>query len=222
MSVNRKSEIRSQKSDNPQSQNPQSVVLNPQSSPAIFIDRDGTINEDLGYISRPDDLLIYPGVAEAVRLVNKAGLKTIVVTNQSGVARGFYSEDDLREIHNRMISELQKEDARIDAVYYCPHHPDYGDELYRKDCECRKPRPGMLYAAAREHNIDLARSFVIGDKASDINLAANAGARGALVLTGYGKETLAHQVRWPCEPDFVADSLLRAVEAILDERRPRR
>lgn len=198
---------------------PQSPGLDTrQSSAAIFIDRDGTINEDLGYISSPGDLIIYPWVAEAVRLINEAGLKTIVVTNQSGVARGMYTEDDLRLIHTRMISELQKQSARIDGVYYCPHHPDYGDERYGRECECRKPSPGMLHAAAREHKIDLARSFVVGDKASDINLASNAGARGALVLTGYGSETLAHPDRWPCDPGLVADNLLHAIRLILDDR----
>lgn len=197
---------------------PQSPSLDTRkASAAIFIDRDGTINEDLGYISKPDDLIIYPWVAEAVRLINEAGLKTIVVTNQSGVARGMYTEDDLRLIHTRMISELHKQSARIDGVYYCPHHPDYGDERYRRECECRKPNPGMLRAAAREHTIDIARSFVIGDKASDINMASNAGARGALVLTGYGNETLAHPDRWPCEPWLVADNLLHAIRLILDD-----
>jgi D-glycero-D-manno-heptose 1,7-bisphosphate phosphatase len=202
---------------NPKSKNPQSI-RNPQSSAAIFIDRDGTINEDFGYISKPEDLIIYPWVAEAVRLINKARLKTIVVTNQSGVARGIYTEDDLRLIHARMISELHKQGAQIDGVYYCPHHPDYGDERYRRECECRKPNPGMLRAAAREHTIDLARSFVIGDKASDISMASNAGARGALVLTGYGNETLAHPDRWPCKPGLVADNLLHAIKLILDDR----
>jgi D-glycero-D-manno-heptose 1,7-bisphosphate phosphatase len=202
--------------------NPQSAIRNSQSSRAIFIDRDGTINEDLGYIASPDDLIIYPWVAEAVRLVNNAGLKAVVVTNQAGVARGMYTEDDLRAIHDRMTGELRLQGARIDGVYYCPHHPEYGDERYRQRCECRKPQPGMLHAAAREHGIDLARSFVIGDKSSDINLAASAGARGALVLTGYGSETLAHQELWPCRPYLVADNLLAAVRLILDTVQQRR
>jgi D-glycero-D-manno-heptose 1,7-bisphosphate phosphatase len=211
------SENREPKIQNPKSkiQNPESAVRNPESSAAIFIDRDGTINEDLGYISKPEDLIVYPWVAEAVRLINDAGLKAIVVTNQSGVARGMNTEDDLRRIHDRMTSELRQEGARIDAVYYCPHHPDYGGERYRRECQCRKPRPGMLSAAAREHDLDLARSWVIGDKASDINLASGAGARGALVLTGYGGETLAYPDRWPCEPELVADNLLDAVRRIL-------
>ncbi|MEK6302276.1 MAG: D-glycero-beta-D-manno-heptose 1,7-bisphosphate 7-phosphatase [Acidobacteriota bacterium] len=203
-----------------QIQNPKSKIQNRESAipSALFIDRDGTINEDSGYLATPDELIIYPWVAQAVRLINEAGLMAIVVTNQSGIARGLYTEDQLRAIHDRMIGELQREAARIDAVYYCPHHPDYGGKRYRRECECRKPQPGMLHAAAREHNIDLARSWVIGDKASDINLAANTGARGVLVLTGYGSETLAHRERWPCEPEMVADNLLHAVRLILDAR----
>jgi len=185
-------------------------------TPAIFIDRDGTINEDIGYVSSPAELIIYPHAAEAVRLVNEAGLKAIVITNQSGIARGMYTEEMLCAIHKRMIEELARDGAIVDAIYYCPHHPRIGDERYRKACECRKPSPGMLTEAAREHDIDLARSYMIGDKASDINLATNAGARGVLVLTGYGRETLSNQVTWPCAPAFVADDLLQAVKRILD------
>ena len=186
-------------------------------TPAIFIDRDGTINEDTGYVSTPDELIIYPWAAEALRLINESGLKAIVITNQSGVARSLYTEDALRAIHTRMAELLEREGARVDAIYYCPHHPEIGDEQYRRACQCRKPQPGMLEQAAREHDIDLSSSYVIGDKASDMNLAANAGARGALVLTGYGSETLANRERWPCEPAIVADNLLEAVKLILDE-----
>ena len=188
--------------------------LNSQS--AIFIDRDGTINEDSGYISTPDDLIIYPFAAEAVRLINESNLKAIVITNQSGIARGIYTEAELGVIHNRMLEELARDGAHIDAVYYCPHHPRIGDDRYRKMCDCRKPGTGMLMQAAREHDIDLAHSYVIGDKASDINLATNAGARGVLVMTGYGRETLANQDRWPCMPAIIADDLLDAVKRILD------
>jgi D-glycero-D-manno-heptose 1,7-bisphosphate phosphatase len=201
---------------------PQSSILNPQSSRALFIDRDGTLNEDIGYVSTPDELILYPWAAEAVRLVNKSGFKTIVITNQSGIARGMYSEQTLLAIHTRMIEELARERARIDAVYYCPHHPEVGDAHYGIECDCRKPRTGMLDAAKREHNIDLARSFVIGDKSSDILLAENAGARSALVLTGYGRETRAHPERWPCHPSFVAENLLHAVKQILDSELPPR
>jgi D-glycero-D-manno-heptose 1,7-bisphosphate phosphatase len=185
-------------------------------TPAFFLDRDGTINEDTGYVSSADELVVYPWAARAVRLINQSGLKTIVITNQSGVARAIYTEDVLAAIHARMIDELARDGARVDAIYYCPHHPRIGDERYRQTCECRKPRPGMLRAAARDHNIDLSRSFVIGDKASDINLAANVGARSALVMTGYGRETLANRDCWPCDPDLVADDLLDAVRQALE------
>ncbi len=184
---------------------------------AVFLDRDGTINEDIGYVSKPEELIIYPWAAEAIRLINDAGLKTIVVTNQSGVARGMYTEETLEEIHRKLITELAREGARIDAVYYCPHHPRIGDVRYKIECECRKASPGMLKQAAREHDLDLAQSFVVGDKASDINLATNAGAKGVLVLTGYGEETLRARDEWPCEPRIVADNLLDAVKQILQE-----
>lgn len=160
--------------------------------------------------------MLYPWAAEAVRMVNESGLLAIVITNQSGIARGMYTEERLSSIHLRMIEQLACEGARIDAVYYCPHHPEVGDVRYRIACDCRKPRIGMLDRAARDHRIDLTRSFVVGDKASDINLARNAGARSALVLTGYGRETLSHPDRWPCEPEIIAENLLEAVKQILD------
>ena len=196
--------------------NRQSAINSQQPYAAIFIDRDGTLNEDIGYVSTPDDLVLYPWAAEAVRRVNESGLLAIVITNQSGIARGMYTEERLSSIHLRMIEQLACEGARIDAVYYCPHHPDVGDVRYRIACDCRKPRIGMLDRAARDHRIDLKRSFVVGDKASDINLAGNAGARSALVLTGYGRETLTHPDRWPCEPEIIAENLLGAVKQILD------
>jgi D-glycero-D-manno-heptose 1,7-bisphosphate phosphatase len=185
-------------------------------SAAIFLDRDGTINEDIGYVSSPGELIIYPYAARAIRLINEAGLKVIIITNQSGVARRLYDEAMLARIHERLIQELSNEGARIDAIYYCPHHPRIGDAEYRRACPCRKPGPGMLHQAAREHDVDLSRSYVVGDKASDMNLAANAGARGALVLTGYGRATLANRDEWPCAPEIVAEDLLDAVTQILD------
>lgn len=185
-------------------------------SRAIFIDRDGTLNEDIGYVSAPEELILFPWAAQAVRLINRAGLKAIVITNQSGIARGRYTEETLNDIHSTMLELLSRQDARIDAIYYCPHHPEAGSARYRLDCDCRKPKTGMLETAAREHRIDLADSFVIGDKASDIELARNAGARSALVLTGYGRETREHPDRWPCKPDIIAENLLEAAERILD------
>jgi len=194
----------------------QSITGKSQTRKAVFIDRDGTLNEDIGYVSRPEELFLYPCSAEAVRLVNASGLLAIVITNQSGIARGMYTEKMLDDIHSRMIQELSRQGARIDAVYYCPHHPVIGNQHYRLDCDCRKPQPGLLRAAARDHGIDLARSFVIGDKSSDIKLAESTGARAALVLTGYGRETLAHPERWPCTPDIVAENVLEAVKQVVE------
>ena len=169
-------------------------------------------------MSSPEELTLYPWAAEAVRLINEAALKAIVITNQSGIARGIYTEETLNAIHRKMIEELAMHGAKLDGVYYCPHHPEIGDARYRIECTCRKPKTGLLDRAAREHNVDLSRSFVIGDKASDINLARNAGARAVLVLTGYGRETEAHPDLFPCEPAFVAETLLDAVRLILDTR----
>ncbi len=194
----------------------QSTLGTRQSSRAVFVDRDGTLNEDIGYVSTPDELVLYPWAAEALRLIDESGFLIVVITNQSGIARGMYTEQTLEAIHSRMIAQLALKGARIDAVYYCPHHPEVGNERYRIACECRKPQTGMLDRAARELAIDLTRSFVIGDKASDVKLAENAGARAALVLTGYGRETLAHPDRWPCAPEIVAENLLEAVKRILD------
>jgi D-glycero-D-manno-heptose 1,7-bisphosphate phosphatase len=196
-----------------QPSNHESATRNPR--PAIFIDRDGTINEDIGYASHPDEIVIYSFAAEAIRLAGDAGFKVIIVTNQSGIARGLYDEAMLATIHEKLIGELQREGAQIDAIYYCPHHPRIGNESYKKDCACRKPQIGMLERAAREHHINLEKSFVIGDKASDINLATNAGARGVLVMTGYGGHTLANMERFPCYPAIVAEDLLEAVQLIL-------
>ncbi len=184
-------------------------------TPAFFLDRDGTINEDTGYVSGPDELMIYPWTAEAIRLINDAGAKAIIITNQSGVARGFYSEETLAEIHARLKDELAREGAFLDGIYYCPHHPRVGDRRYRTRCECRKPATALLDQAAADHKIDVDRSWVIGDKASDIRMAAEAGARAALVLTGYGSETIARRDLWPCAPEIVSENLLLAVRLIL-------
>ena len=197
--------------------------------PAIFLDRDGTLNEDVGYAAHPAEIAIYPYTAEAIRLINEAGWKAIVITNQSGIARGYLDEAMLARIHEHLRHELARQGARLDGFYYCPHHPRIGVEPYRQTCHCRKPQTGMLEQAASEHNINLADSFVIGDKASDINLATNAGARGVLVKTGYGGMTLQRvqnvgttvsqndQVAHACAPYLVADNLLDAVRLILRE-----
>jgi len=150
---------------------------------AVFIDRDGTINEDVGYVNHFDRFRILPGVPEAIRRLNRHGIPTFLVTNQSGVARGYFSLEFLGELHRRMVRILEREGCRLDGIYLCPHHPD-------DRCACRKPRPGMLLKAAHEHPVLLYRSYVIGDKMVDIELAHSVGAKGILVLTGYGAEEL--------------------------------
>ncbi|HOC39612.1 MAG TPA: HAD family hydrolase, partial [Thermodesulfobacteriota bacterium] len=123
-------------------------------SSAVFLDRDGTINEEVEYLARPEQLILLPTVADAVRLLNEKGIRVIVVTNQSGIARGYFSEDQLQQIHTILQQKLAQEGAHIDRFYYCPHHPDYGEEPYRQNCECRKPHTGMFLQAARDEKLD--------------------------------------------------------------------
>lgn len=135
---------------------------------AVFIDRDGTINRDVPYCGRPEDFELLPGAAEGIKLLNEHGFKVVVVTNQSGIARGYFTEEILARIHDKMKKELAKHGAHIDAIYYCPHHPD-------DNCECRKPKPKMVFQAALDLDIDLSQSYVIGDSEVDIELARQAG-----------------------------------------------
>jgi D-glycero-D-manno-heptose 1,7-bisphosphate phosphatase len=153
---------------------------------AVFIDRDGTLNEESGYLHRAEDCRFIPQAADAVALLNAAGYLVVVVTNQSGIARGYYTETDLEKLHEYMSGQLQAAAARIDGWYYCPHHPDYPSA--QGDCTCRKPLPGMLRRAAAEMHIDLSVSWMIGDKRADIEAGNAAGCKPILVLTGYGPD----------------------------------
>lgn len=147
-------------------------------APGVLMDRDGTLIRDVGYLSRRDQIELLPRVAEALRLLRREGLKIIVVTNQSAVARGFLTESDLKQIHGELEKGLAREGAYLDRIYYCPHHPCEGGEPYRISCRCRKPNPGMAELAAAEFEIDLSQSYVVGDQPSDMELAAKIGARG--------------------------------------------
>jgi len=178
---------------------------------AVFIDRDGTINVEKEYLHSPDDFEFIPGVPEAIRILHDAGYVLVVVTNQSGIARGYYGEDDVRKLHQYMDSLLSKEGASIDAYYFCPHHPESGMESYRIECECRKPLPGMLLQAASDLNIDLSVSWMVGDKLADVEAGIAAGCTPALVLTGYGAE---EKKNIPSEIRFFTD-LLAAARAII-------
>jgi D-glycero-D-manno-heptose 1,7-bisphosphate phosphatase len=187
---------------------------------AIFLDRDGTLNEEVGYITAPEQFRLFGFAAEAVRMINDAGWLAIVTSNQSGVARGYFTEVFLRQIHGWMSDLLHRQGARIDAFYYCPHHPDFGEPPYRRDCDCRKPRPGLIEQAARDFSLDLTACFVVGDRYRDVETGHAAGARGALVMTGYGRAEYEMQRElWPRQPEFVAENLLEAVKWILSRER---
>jgi D-glycero-D-manno-heptose 1,7-bisphosphate phosphatase len=156
---------------------------------------------------------MFPFVAAAIRRLNAARLPVIVVTNQSGVGRGYFPDSLVQTVHELMTQQLTAAGAHLDAIYYCPHTSADG-------CECRKPRPGLLERAAREHGLDLYRSFVVGDRYADVELAHRAGCRGILVRTGYGEGDLAwNAAKWPAPPDFVAGDLAEAAEWILGQTR---
>jgi D-glycero-D-manno-heptose 1,7-bisphosphate phosphatase len=183
---------------------------------AVFMDRDGTISEEVGYVNHASRYRVFPFSAEAVRMLNERGWLAILVTNQAGVARGYFTEDLIAEVHGVLQRELEQAGARLDAIYYCAHHPSVGQAPYRRDCDCRKPRPGLIRSAAREFDIDLAGSWMIGDRHSDILLAHNAGLRSAFVMTGYGRGEWEYQRQnWKQYPELVAENLLEAVEKIV-------
>lgn len=177
----------------------------------IFIDRDGTINEEMGYINHVERFKIFDFVPEAIRLFNEDGYKVIVITNQSGVARGYFSEALLQEVHAYLLQKLNKQNARIDKIYYCPHHPTEGKKEYRIDCSCRKPKTGMIEQAQRDFDIDLSRSYMIGDRFKDIEFGHKMGLNTIFVLTGYGKGEYTYQrSHWPIQPDMICENLYEA------------
>lgn len=189
---------------------------------AIFMDRDGTVSDEVGYVNDLGRYRLLPGSAEAIRRINQSGFLAFVITNQSGVARGLFDETLLRQVNETLARWLLEEGARLDGIYVCPHHPDVGEAPWRQQCECRKPRPGLLRQAAREHDVDLSASYMIGDTVLDIEAARNAGATGVLVLTGYGKGDLKYRMaQRGLTPAHVAADLLEAVEWILDRENSR-
>ena len=185
---------------------------------AVFLDRDGTIIEEVGYIRRIEDLKVLPEAGPAIARLNAAGLKSIVITNQSGVARGYYPESFVDEVHENMQVELARDGAHLDGIYFCPHHPEGVVEPYRGACACRKPGIGLLERAALEHNLDLPSCFLVGDKYIDVETGFRAGARSVLVLTGYGNEQYSNERKtWARQPDYIAEDLSRAVDWILKQ-----
>ncbi len=188
--------------------------------PAIFIDRDGTLSHEVGYLNHPSRYRLYPFAVDAVRLINRSGYLAVLVTNQAGVARGYFAEPMIDKVHAQIRTAMARGDARLDGIYYCPHHPSVGQPPYRLDCDCRKPKPGLILRAQADLDIDLGASYVIGDRPSDLTLAWNVGARAVFVKTGYGLgEWEGRASSWARRPDLVAGNLLEAVLAILWERR---
>jgi D-glycero-D-manno-heptose 1,7-bisphosphate phosphatase len=183
---------------------------------AAFLDRDGTLNEEVGYVRTPEDLQLVPGAAAAVRRLNDRGITVCVISNQSGVARGFLTEADLTGIHAKLTDELRREGARADRIYYCPHHPAAGIAPFNVECDCRKPAPGMLLRAGQELGIDLSRSFVVGDSVVDMQAGLAVGATTILVLTGYGRASREECREKDIRIAHVAESVARAVDFILD------
>ena len=186
--------------------------------PAVFLDRDGTIIDDVGYLDRVDDVAIYPWSADALRLLRRGGFAIVVITNQSGVARGLYPESAVHDVHAHLAEAFGRGGAVVDGWYHCPHHADAVDPAYRLDCDCRKPKPGMLTRAAAELDLDLARSVVVGDRWSDVAAARAVGAAGVLVRTGVG----AREAQTPAAglaADAILPSLAEAASWILRNRR---
>lgn len=188
----------------------------------IFLDRDGTLNREVNYLHRPEDLEFLPGVAEALRRFRDAGYRIVVVTNQAGVARGYYGEKDVELLHAYMNDILRRQGAGIDAFFYCPHHPEHGIGKYKKECRCRKPGTGMFEMAEKLFEIDKAHSWMIGDKLIDVQAGINYGVHTVLVGTGYGagehaeelKKLSMHQLeRLPY--DIYAETMADAAQEIL-------
>ena len=187
---------------------------------AAFLDRDGTINREVKYLARPEQLELLPGAVQGMRRFQEAGYRLVIVTNQAGVARGYYGEADVAAVHERLGKMLRERGVQVDAIYYCPHHPE-GRGAYRQACSCRKPGTGMHRQAARELNLDLARCVVIGDKVTDLLPGIELGCRTVLVRTGYGQSLLDAGALDSVPIDYVADSVLEAADWILGPLRDR-
>jgi D-glycero-D-manno-heptose 1,7-bisphosphate phosphatase len=185
-----------------------------QSRRAVFLDRDGTMIEDVGYLDRLERLTLFPYTVDAVRLLNRAGFTIVVVTSQAGIANGLLTEEFLVEAHEFLSRRFEAGGAKIDGYYYCPHLPHASIERYRVECDCRKPKPGMIHAACRDLSLDVVKSYVIGDRWRDIEMGKAAGAKGILVETGYGKTEAARRPAH-IDPVPVVANLIEATSWIL-------
>lgn len=183
----------------------------------VFLDRDGTINQEVRYLYRKEDLKLLRGAAEGIALLRQAGFRIVVVTNQAGIARGYYSEEEMHKLHRYLNEQLRKQGAWVDRFYHCPHHPVYGNGEYKKQCRCRKPDIGMFQMAEEAYDIDKGRSYMIGDKRIDVEAGRNYGIPGILVATGYGAGERKKAMERGEEPfyDFYAETLMDAAEYIV-------
>ncbi|UCF62691.1 MAG: HAD family hydrolase [bacterium] len=180
--------------------------------PAVFLDRDGTVCEEVGYLSDIDQLRLIPTAAKAIGIINQADWKTIIVSNQSGIARGYMTAEVVDQVNRQLLNLLQLEGVKVDGIYYCPHHPQ-GLPPFDIDCACRKPGGGMLQKAAREHQLALDRSIIIGDKVSDVETGQQLNIPGILVRTGFGEgEIKKYQHQWQQAPDYIARDILDAIQ----------
>lgn len=188
---------------------------------AVFLDRDGTVNAEVHYLSSPDKLQLIPRTISAIRVLNDLGVKVFIISNQSGVARGMFPESAVSVVHEALKDMLKKGDAVVDDFFYCPHLPGVADARYNRDCECRKPKPGMLHQARTKHSVELRRSYVIGDRCIDIAAGKAVGAATIMVSTGYGAQEISD---CRTEPDFFAVDLYDGVQyvkqKILSQERP--
>ena len=181
------------------------------------MDRDGTVSEEVGYVKHPSRFRVFPYSADAIKLLNDNGWLAIVVTNQAGVARGYFAEDVIMKVHEQLRLDVEKSGAKLDAIYYCAHHPSVGEPPYRLDCDCRKPKTGLIERAAADFEIDLQRSWMVGDRYGDVELAQNAGLHSALVLSGYGRGEWEYQrALWKLEPELVAENLLEVARTVIE------
>lgn len=185
--------------------------------PAVFIDRDGTINEQMGYINHLSRFVLLPGTAQAVSLLNRNRYLTIIVSNQSGVARGYFPIELVEQVHDHLKNLLEQESAHVDGIFYCPHHPMGTLPEYSIKCDCRKPSPGLVEKACRSFEIDMENSYVIGDRCSDIELAQRCGLKGILVTTGYGLGDIKYVLpNKPFKPLSIKKDLLDAVRWVIE------
>jgi D-glycero-D-manno-heptose 1,7-bisphosphate phosphatase len=184
--------------------------------PVVFLDRDGTINEEIGYITKITDLQLIAGAGQAIKRLNDANIAAILITNQTGAARGYYDETHIQALNNRLVSLLKAESAHLDALYYCPHLADGIIPYLSIKCDCRKPEPGLVLQAYKDNSdLDSQRAYVVGDKATDVELAHNCNAKGILVKTGYGNDVLQGKYQHPVTADFTAENIIEAIDWII-------